>query len=128
MNFFFKAISYSIFLLLLSCNSTNEVELVGNWQAFEVLEEGELLPVNYKEIKFSFHADESYKYFSTLNYREAGSYFVEKPYLYTRDTLNQASSEKAVEIIKLTPDSLFLKMNEGNKQRILKLAKVQIAN
>jgi hypothetical protein len=44
--------------------------------------------------------------------------------LYTLDTINQASSEKAVKIVNLTPDSLFLKMNEEGKIRIVKLFKV----
>ena len=120
--------SAQFFLLVLSlaaCSTNTTEDIIGNWQAFEVLEEGEPLLVNTQEIQFSFHEDESYEYFSTLNYREAGSYYIEAKYLFTRDTINQASSEKAVEIVQLNLDTMILHMQESNKERILKLEKVE---
>jgi hypothetical protein len=106
-----------------SCSSLKSDLLVGHWQAFEVLEEGEPLMINPEEITITFTEDESYTYNSTLNYLESGNYYLDAKYLYTLDTINQASTEKAVEIIKLTTDSLVLRMNEGTKERILKLVK-----
>ena len=122
-SFFFRASMIALFFFF-ACRTADTGILVGSWQAFEVLEEGEVLPVNTEEISFSFGEDASYQYSSTLNYREAGSYFVDTRYLFTTDTINNASSEKAVEIIKLNPDTLFLRMQEGNKERIMKLKKL----
>lgn len=122
-SFFFRTFII-VFLFLSACRTADTGAIVGSWQAFEVLEEGEPLLVNAEEINFSFGDDASYQYSSTLNYREAGSYFVDAKYLFTTDTINNASSEKAVEIIKLNPDTLFLRMQEGNKERIMKLKKL----
>lgn len=110
----------------ISCNqnTAKEKNLLGNWQAFEVLEEGETLSVNPEEIKFTFKENHSYSFSSTLNYKEAGSFHLDFPYLYTTDTVNQATTEKAVEIIQLVTDSLTLKMKEKGRKRIIKLVKV----
>ena len=45
--------------------------------------------------------------------------------LYTLDTVNKASSEKAVQIEMLTCDSLYLKMDANGSERIVKLYKVK---
>ncbi|MCI5082071.1 MAG: hypothetical protein MRY78_10270 [Saprospiraceae bacterium] len=117
-----------IFLALLtisisSCESIDKQKLIGEWMGAAVIEEGNKLSVDPKEISFYFKKNESYQYNSTLNYREAGSYYVESNYLFTTDTVNQASTEKAVEIILLSEDSLHLRMEEKGKERILKLVK-----
>jgi hypothetical protein len=48
---------------------------------------------------------------------------VDGTYLFTRDTLNQASTEKAVEILKLANDTLQLKMMDGDKERQLTMVR-----
>lgn len=97
--------------------------MLGSWEAIEVTEEGQPLGVNVQEIGFTFLDEGRYTYRSTLNYKEAGSYYVESQYLFTTDTVNQATSEKAVEILQLNQDSLFLKMNDNGKERLLKLVR-----
>lgn len=108
-----------------SCDSVKDDMLLGDWQATEIIEEGIALPVNTEEIKLSFKGDDFYLFNSTLNYKEAGSYFLDSKYLFTTDTVNHASTEKAVEVLKLTPDSLILKMNDSGKERLLRLSKVK---
>lgn len=108
-----------------ACQQMNDQLLVGKWQATELLEENTPVDINTNEISFEFREDQNYAYQSTLNYREAGEYAVEGPYLYTTDTLNQASTEKAVEIILLTEDSLYLRMQQNGKERLLKLIRQQ---
>ena len=107
------------------CQSNLEQEMIlGSWKAIEVLEEQ--LPLNLEDpgvIKLTFYNNNQYEYQSTLNYREAGSYEIDYPYLITIDTVNKASTKKAVKISKLTTDSLFLLMKENEKERILKLVK-----
>lgn len=112
-------------VFLSSCSSVEEDLLVGDWQATEIIEEGQTLPVNLEEIKLSFGSNDFYLFNSTLNYEEAGSYFLDSKYLFTTDTVNHASSEKAVEVIKLTSDSLVLKMNDSGKERLLRLSKMK---
>jgi hypothetical protein len=108
---------------LVACQQMNDELLIGRWQAVSLTEEGEPVPVDMKEISFEFRADQTYRYSSTLNYREAGDYYVETRFLYTTDTINQASTEKAVEILMLSEDSLHLGMLENGKERVLKLTR-----
>ena len=114
---------YTLLFLTLACQQMNDDLLLGHWQAAEVLEEDTPLPIDIKEISFEFKGDKNYTFSSTLNYREAGSYFVDAHFLYTTDTINQASTEKAVEILTLSEDSLHLRMQQNGKERILKLAR-----
>ena len=101
----------------------NDELLIGRWQAAELKEEEAPVPVNLDAISFEFNTDYQYTFSSTLNYREAGTYFIDARFLYTTDTINQASTEKAVEILTLTEDSLHLRMMENGKERLLKLVK-----
>jgi hypothetical protein len=121
---FFWILLLGIFSFLSSCGSIDNELIIGSWEGVRVLEEGKELGVNPKEISFYFDKNESYRYKSTLNYKEAGSYYIESSYLFTTDTVNQASTEKAVEILVLSPDSLHIKMDDNGKERILKLTKI----
>lgn len=121
-----KVFTHLLFLtlfLLFACQQMNDESLIGQWQAVSLTEEGEPVPVNMEEISFEFRADQSYRYSSTLNYREAGAWYVETRFLYTTDTINQASTEKAVEILMLSEDSLHLGMLEDGKERVIKLVR-----
>lgn len=118
--------SLLVLLLLIACRSEDPNLLMGDWTAYEVVEEGEKLDINTSEIQLSFLDDEIYTYSSTLDYKEAGKYAVQSSYLYTTDTLASGQGgRKAVEIIQLTLDSLQLRMNDNGKERILKLLKEQ---
>ncbi len=113
------------FLLAAACGNSFQNNIIGDWQAVAVLEDEMPLEVNTEVIQFRFDKNHHYTYNGTLKYHEAGTYHIESKYLYTIDTVNRASTEKAVEIVKLTEDSLFLKMNEGGKERIMKLGKIK---
>lgn len=121
-----KVSTYTLALLLcvlMACQQMNDELLIGQWQAVSLREEGEPVPVGMEEISFEFRPDRTYRYSSTLNYREAGAWYVETRFLYTTDTINQASTEKAVEILMLSEDSLHLGMLENGKERVLKLVR-----
>lgn len=113
-----------LFTFLTACQSGYEQEaLQGRWEAVAITEEGTPLAVDPSQIELHFLASDLYTYQSTLNYREAGSYYIDGTYLFTRDTLNQASTQKAVEILKLANDTLQLKMMDGDKERQLTMVK-----
>lgn len=117
-----------IALVLSACNGNQRKLnlLEGEWQGTLLLEEGDSVAIDPAELGFSFQQDEKiYNYRSTLNYQEAGSYYIQTKYLFTRDTLQPTSREKGVEILKLSGDSLHLKMMEQGKERIMKLVKKQ---
>lgn len=110
-------------LFLIACQQYEEDLLSGNWQGSAILEADQPLGIEPSDITLMLKADGSYRYASTLNYKEAGTFYLEEQYLYTMDTLNQASTEKAVEIVLLSPDSLHIRMNEGGKERLLKMTR-----
>lgn len=115
-----------VFTLLASaCGSNVQEQIAGKWQAVVVLEEGDSLEVDPQYIQLTLGENKSYTYSGPLKYEESGSYYVESKYLYTLDTLNRASTEKAVEIVQLTQDSLQLLMKEGARERLLKFVKVK---
>jgi hypothetical protein len=109
------------FLAVSACSNPAEKALAGKWQGYELLEEGEALPLDPSEISFEFGADRTYAFSGTLNYREAGLFRIQGEYLFTRDTMSEGSVEKAVLLSDMSPDTLILKMREGEKDRVLKL-------
>ena len=112
-----------VLLLLLACQSPEEDLLSGSWRGSVILENGDSLEIDPSHIRLVLHPGGTYEYESTLNIQEAGAFHVQQPYLYTRDTLNEASAEKAVEIILLSADSLHLRMNDAGKERLLKMTR-----
>ena len=114
-----------LILVCVACQPSREHLLCGKWQAFETLENNMPLKLDHSNIGFEFNDNGFYLFTSTLNYRESGRYSIKGDMLYTLDTVNKASSEKAVKIQKLTRDSLFLKMDAEGNERILKLYKVK---
>lgn len=110
-------------LFISACSSSySREDLYGSWTGTAVEEEGTPLPVEPSELQFTFDED-GYTYQGTLNYQEAGTFQVKAPYLYTTDTLNQATTEKTVEIVSLSSDSLHLRMMENGQERLLKLVR-----
>ncbi len=111
----------AVIFLLFACSNMQEEKLVGKWQASALLEDDMPIPVSPAEVGFEFFNNGYYHYRSTLNYREAGTFSVNGNLLLTLDTVNEASTEKSVQILELTPDSLFLKMNAEGKIQVVKL-------
>ncbi len=110
-------------MIITACSNQEPLSLAGAWNATKLQEEGKTLDVQLDKIRFSFDQNNIYHYESTLNYREAGHYILKSKYLYTTDTLNQASTEKVVELVKISDDTLVIKMNQAGKERLLTLAK-----
>ena len=114
---------FPLLLVLAGCDSFSEQKLFGHWRGAGVLENGVPLDIDPAEIHFEFCENGKYTFQSTLNYREAGTFKMADGLLYTLDTINQASSEKAVKVVKLSGDSLCLEMMTAGKIRMLKLVR-----
>lgn len=113
-----------LFFSFLGCDDhSEELRLIsGNWKGVSLSEEGLSMPLDSNAVSFFFNPELlAYTFSSPLGYREEGTFFLEKKYLFTMDTINQSSSEKMVELIQLSTDSLVLKMQENGRDRILKL-------
>ena len=115
----------ALFLLALGCGPRFEpAALHGRWQANAVLEEGTPLRIDPTAVRFEFDPRGQYSYQSTLNYREAGHYALERDLLITTDTTQPAAVAKRVQILHLTPDSLYLGMNDAGKARTMYLYRI----
>lgn len=108
----------------LACSPYRQRDLVGEWQAVSITQEGDSLAIDPKVVQFTFSKNEGYTFNSTLNYHESGTFYILNKRLFTMDTLNRASTEKAVEILLLTPDSLHIQMSDNGKDRLMKLVKL----
>ncbi len=118
------AITCAAILLLASCANQREKQLLGAWQAFEITEEGEPLPIKPEEVRFEFHSDKTFTYRSTLNYSETGAFRIHADYLLTRKLDNQTGQEMAVLIERLERDTLVLGMEDQGKKRRINLVRV----
>lgn len=119
-----KCIFLAFLLSLTACDNLTEKELIGQWQGFEILEEGTPLDIDPAVIRFEFLPDKTYSFYGTLKYKEEGTFKVKADYLYTTNDLEENAGEKAVLIEQLGLDTLALKMNEQGKSRLLKLKRV----
>jgi hypothetical protein len=106
-----------------ACAPFSASDLVGHWRGATLTQMGDTLAIDPSVLNFHFDKNKGYTFQSTLNRMEKGTYYVYNKYLFTTDTLKGASTEKAVEILLLSKDSLHLRMNEGGNERILKLHK-----
>ncbi len=114
--------AFLLLTLFTACRNELRENLLGKRTAVSITEEGEELPVNTEEISLNVKPDGTYRYTGTLNYREAGNWFLEENLLYTQDTTGE-QKQKAVLILRSEPDTLVLKMTEAGKERILTLTK-----
>ncbi len=110
---------------LTACAPFSKQDLAGAWQGLSLTEETDSVAIDPALVRFSFDENGRYSFQSTLNYREAGHYRLRRQYLLTRDTLRLAE-EKAVEVQKLTPDSLVIRMMNEGRERILVLGKMEL--
>ncbi len=110
---------------VVSCAPFDSNHIIGKWQAVEVLEKGKPLEVDPSEIRFDFDDRGNYTFQSTIGYKENGSYQINGEMLLTKDKLNKTALEKNVQIIKLSADTLDLKMVAEGEERILKMVKMR---
>jgi hypothetical protein len=106
-----------------SCGPIQKRNLLGKWKGVSMTEEGDSLAIDPTLIRFEFMPKGKYAYQGTLNYAEAGDFYLDAFLLYTEDTTREDSREKAVEVQLLDKDSLHLRMIEKGKERILKMAR-----
>ncbi len=107
-------------LLLLHCEREDEL-LLGQWEGTRVMEDGDSLKLDPREITFDFRPDNRYDFTSTLRYREAGTWRYDSGYLFAKDTTQPTNPERVVAIEKLTVDSLVLRMQADTAERFVVL-------
>lgn len=106
-----------------ACGEDPTLPLIGDWQAVSVTENGDSLRLDPTEVGFTFRPDQRYHFRSTLKYTEAGTWSYDRGFLIAQDTTQPNTPERVVEVEKLTPDTLLLRMMEGTAERHLLLLK-----
>jgi hypothetical protein len=110
-----------ILLALASCKTETEQRIVGKWQATQLMECDNLVPIQTELVDIEFTGNGNYVFHSTLNIKEEGTYRLKKNYLFTQDKLSDKAPEKAVLIKELNQDSMILQMSYKGKDQFLTL-------
>lgn len=119
-----------LFVLLLSvsaCKTDKEKAIVGKWNADNLVECDDVVPIVANLVNIEFNSDGRYIFNSTLNIHEEGTYQIKKNHLFLQDKIRDKAVEKIVLITKLTSDSLVLEMNFKGKEQWLTFVKENIA-
>jgi hypothetical protein len=118
-----KSLFLSSFLLISACRSVEEKMIVGKWNAAQLVECEDLIPINTTVVNLEFIDSKRYVFNSTLDIHEEGQYRINNGYLYLKDNIKKDASEKALFIKHVTTDSLILEMNAKGKDQFLTLIK-----
>lgn len=113
----------AIVLAFMACKSEVEKQIIGKWQAAQLKECEDVVPIQTELVNIEFSANGKYVFNSTLNVKEDGTYRINKNYLFTLDKLRKNAAEKAVLIKQLTADTLILEMNYKGKDQWLTLVR-----
>ena len=112
-----------LFISVFACQKHSNIDIVGTWKALELTQEGDSLGIDLKEVSFEFTENGRYQFYSTLEYKEAGTFHIDGPFLFSIDTTQNIEREKAVEILQLSGDTLILRMEEFGKERVMVLGR-----
>lgn len=110
-----------VLLFFISCKSENERRIVGKWQAAQLMECDNLVPIQTELVDIEFLSNGKYIFHSTLNVKEEGNYRIKKNFLFTQDKLREKAVEKAVLIKSIDTDTLVLQMSYKGKDQWLTL-------
>ncbi len=110
-----------------ACQKIDSKQLIGNW-GFVSFTDNNKKPLSIKpDLNLNFDDKSHYEYSSVwknAEYSESGSYRLKGDLLYTTNS-SKNKSEKAVQVLKLTQDTLVLKMkNAAQDIQLLTLVRV----
>jgi hypothetical protein len=118
-----KKVYFLLFILgaLVSCQSENERQIVGKWEAAQLRECDDVVPIQTALVNMEFKKNGEYVFNSTLNIHEEGKFRLKKNFLYTTNRLRDNPAEKVVLIQSFSIDTLILQMNFKGKDQWLTL-------
>ena len=112
-----------LLFFIAACKTETEQRIVGKWQATQLMECDNMIPIQTELVDIEFMSNGNYVFHSTLNVKEEGTYRLKKNYLFTQDKLREKAPEKAVLIKSIDQDSLVLQMSYKGKDQYLFLVK-----
>ncbi len=114
---------FLLLFFLFACKSENERRIVGKWQAVQLMECDNVIPIQAELVNIEFMSTGKYIFHSTLNVKEEGNYRIRKNFLFTQDKMLEKAPEKAVLIQSIEEDTLVLQMSYKGKDQWLTLIK-----
>ena len=120
-----KKVIFLLFVIStwLACQSESERRIVGKWEAAELRECDDVVPIQTALVNMEFKKNGEYVFNSTLNVHEEGKFKLRKNFLYTTNRLRDDAAEKVVLIQSFTTDTLVLQMNFKGKDQWLTLVR-----
>lgn len=118
----------ALFLLIVlgsfaACQSDSERQIVGKWEAAQLRECDDVVPIQTALVNMEFKKDGEYVFNSTLNVHEEGKFRLKKNFLYTTNRLRDNAPEKVVLIQSFSADTIVLQMNFKGKDQWLTLVR-----
>lgn len=112
--------SVLLLTILFSCKENDYIKLIlGSWQCVQWDVADKTNAINPENVSFKFNSDKTYEYHnSSLN--EAGTYKISGNKLYTTP---KGELEMAVEIVKISKDSMVFNMSRGGMPEMMVLVK-----
>jgi hypothetical protein len=114
---------FIILTIFLGCKSESERRIVGKWEASQLRECDDVVPIQTALVNMEFKNNGDYVFNSTLNVHEEGKFRLKKNFLYTTNRLKDNPYEKVVLIQSFTTDTLVLQMNFKGKDQFLTLVR-----
>jgi len=106
----------------LAC-SPDPAYLPGKWKAAAFFENRRRVEMPLDSVALTLTPDGGYEFRSIGYYRESGPYRLAGAYLYLTDTTDTPQREHTVKILHVSPDTLKLLMQSGDKRQVLFFSK-----
>lgn len=116
---------FPLLLLLFAVHCALDVKhLAGHWKATGFYEEGHTVDTPLDSVSLWLDPQQQRYSFRSLGYyHEAGRLHVEEHLLHLTDTTVLPHQLRTVQVLFLSPDTLKLKMANGNREQVLFLAR-----
>jgi len=95
----------------------------GKWQATAFYEDRQRKETPLDSVTLTLNQDGGYEFRSIGYYRESGPYSISGAYLHLTDTTDTPPREYTVKILHVSPDTLKLLMQSGQKRQVLFFSK-----
>jgi hypothetical protein len=107
--------------LFWGCDQIEEVDLLGDWKPLLLTQGQDSLDVDLSKTSLTFSDNAQYIYRKTAFEMVSGQYAIDYPILYLFP--NTQTDTSRLQILNLENDTLTLRMNHQNNERIMKLIK-----
>jgi hypothetical protein len=109
----------TVWLGVFAACSPDPVHVPGNWKAVAFFEDRQRVQMPLDSVALLLTPEGSYVFRSIGYYRESGPYRLAGAYLYLTDTTDTPQREHTVKILDVSPDTLKLLMQSGDKRQVL---------